>query len=1051
VAIVAAPLAKLTCPRLYHAIRRAHVFKLLDQRKSYPIIWVSGPPGAGKTTAVADYLERRRVRALWYQVDESDRDPATLFLYLAQLVAGGSRKRRQLPSLAPEFLLELLAFARRFFRDFFALCPPGTTLVLDNCQDASSDTFHLILREACAEIPLSANLILISRSTRPRELSRLAATRKVREIGWEDLRLSREETRAMARSLGADSKQSFEALHRRSGGWAAGVVLLTANRADHVDESSNELASEESIFEYFASEILDSSTPTERDFLLKTALFPELTATMATELISGTGAPAMLENLHRRQYFTNRRTERQFIYQYHDLFRDFLLARLADTLGQARLQGLRRRAARILESRGQLSDAVSLFSQSGQWRDAARLIKLYAESLIDQGRWQTVNEWFAPLPQKVVASDPWLLFWRAIGLFTVDLQRAAILLNQAYRGFATQKNAKGQLYAISPLTDLNWLSGDDIRRYGEWLRVLEHHLSGRSKFASVSVGIRAWIAYLQVAMFGKGHGHLLAKGVEWLTQCFLSREVSTDLRLNASDLVLAHCMFTADGERATRLSTVAAHLVENEATSPLSRMWVYKWLGRVALARGEPEVASQYLERAFDLARLCQVPGQMADILWSRIALHYMAGASRDANTAFGEFPAQVAGGVFINAVRHKCIALCHAAAGQFDVALHEEERALLASKKLGSTLMIADCTMMLGIHGLHGKQIQRAINNLKRARHLFSPTIYRHLDALLNLAIAQGYLLSGDQRAAEKWLRRGLDAAQNPLKASHLPWIRRWLPDLLAFALACEIKTELVRALIGRFAVRPQRSALLNWPWPIKIFTLGEFRISKDNVPLATQGRARYKLTELLKALIAAGGKQVNAETITEWLWPDAEGDAAENNLKISLHRLRKFLGRDEAVKLNGGKLSLNDELCWVDAWAFGSAGADGEPADQSRLSAIDLYRGHFMQNDSYAWLLSERERLRSKFLREAVAVGQTLEATHNHRQAASFYSKCLEVDSAAELLYRQLMLCLRANGRNAEAADIYHRCRRVLGDSLGVKPSKETQQVYESLLSDG
>jgi DNA-binding SARP family transcriptional activator len=507
-------------------------------------------------------------------------------------------------------------------------------------------------------------------------------------------------------------------------------------------------------------------------------------------------------------------------------------------------------------------------------------------------------------------------------------------------------------------------------------------------------------------------------------------------------------MFTADVERTDRLSKVAAQLVENEATSPLSRMWVYKWLGRVATARGELEIASRYLERAFDLSRLCQVPGQMADILWSRIALHCIKGAAGEASAVFGEFPTQVGDRLFLNAARHKSSALCHACAEHFDIALQEERRALAKAKKIGSTFLIADCTMMLGIYGLHGKDIQRAIYDLKRARRLFSLTINRHVDVLLDLAIAQGYLLSGDQRAAENWLRRGLTAAHNPLKASHLPWIRRWLPGLLALALACGIEAELVHALIRRFDVRSPRIESLNWPWPIKIFTLGEFRILKDNVPLATHGRASYKLTQLLKALIAAGGKQVNPEIITEWLWPDAEGDAAENNLKISLHRLRRFLGRDDAVRLHGGKLYLNDELCWLDVWAFGRAGEDGEPESIRRRSAIDLYRGHFLQNDNYAWLLPERERLRSRFLREAVAVGKALEAAHNYRQAASFYSKCLDVDSAAELLYRQLMLCLGANGRNAEAADIYHRCRRVLSDALGVKPSKETQQVYESLL---
>lgn len=52
--------------------------------------------------------------------------------------------------------------------------------------------------------------------------------------------------------------------------------------------------------------------------------------------------------------------------------------------------------------------------------------------------------------------------------------------------------------------------------------------------------------------------------------------------------------------------------------------------------------------------------------------------------------------------------------------------------------------------------------------------------------------------------------------------------------------------------------------------------------------------------------------------LCADEEGDAASNSLSITVLRLRKLLGSSDAVVQKGGKVWLNPELCWVDAWAF-------------------------------------------------------------------------------------------------------------------------------------
>ncbi|MBI2509854.1 MAG: hypothetical protein HYV99_07795, partial [Betaproteobacteria bacterium] len=58
--------AKTTQPSLAGIIPRERLFQRPDEALASSAVWVTGPPGCGKTTLAASYLESRKLASLWY-------------------------------------------------------------------------------------------------------------------------------------------------------------------------------------------------------------------------------------------------------------------------------------------------------------------------------------------------------------------------------------------------------------------------------------------------------------------------------------------------------------------------------------------------------------------------------------------------------------------------------------------------------------------------------------------------------------------------------------------------------------------------------------------------------------------------------------------------------------------------------------------------------------------------------------------------------------------------------------------------------------------------
>src|SRR4030042_3046920 len=349
-------MSKVTRPTLTGIFPRKRLFQLLDRMRKQPVIWVCGTAGSGKTTLIASYLEARKIPCLWYQIDEADADPATFFFYLGQATQRASpRKRKPLPLLTPEYLQGIPIFTQRYFENLSNRLKIPSALIFDNYQEVPPhSSLHEIILNGLSRVPEGINIILISRTEPPPAIIRLRANNLISILGWEELRLNTEESRSIIKLKTRQKlpKETIQHLHNTTDGWAAGLILMLESIKRGIEPQMLGKLTPDEIVDYFGKELFDKTDNQTQEFFLKTAFLPKMTAKMAEALTDLPHAGRILSALSRNNYFTERRFHKEPIYQYHPLYRDFLLLRARETFSRDTLLTLLRRAANLLEEDG---------------------------------------------------------------------------------------------------------------------------------------------------------------------------------------------------------------------------------------------------------------------------------------------------------------------------------------------------------------------------------------------------------------------------------------------------------------------------------------------------------------------------------------------------------------------------------------------------------------------------------------------------------------------------------------------------------------------------
>lgn len=1055
--------AKLTRPRLFAAFPRERLFRLLDGQRRRPVVWIAAPPGAGKTTLIASWLDARKLPGLWYQVDSGDADPATFFYYLRQAAQGiAGRRKTPLPLLTPEYLADLPGFARRWFRELFARLPRPITLVLDNYQEAAEDSaLHRAIEAATDEIPPDAQLIVISRCEPPAVYARLHASQRLARVTWEEIKLTLHEARGIAGDEGDLTTEVIDELHRESDGWAAGFTLMRERtRRTGLVNRIGEAQTMETVFDYFASQFFDEAPSEHRDILIRTAFLPRMTGALADAISGNTAATTLLEYLYRRHLFTNRRLSNgQVTYEYHALFRAFLRARAAQYFTQQGQAQLMIRAAGLLEQAVQADEAVALYLEAGEWKQAIDVILKLAPDFIAQGRGQTVNEWVVVMPPREIDAAPWLSYWRGAALTAVSLREARAAYERAYAGFLRGNDRLGQTMAVVGILENCLLELDNLHDADPWLPILDGLFTGEPSFPSPEAATRVYGALVSFMSWVVPRHRLFL-----LCRTRLEELLRTDLKpsskVMAASQLLEYYGMAGHVRQGSELIIAIEPLLALPDVTPLVRaLWNIRTF-RHCLNTAEFARSFRNLDEALAIATenglhflLTLIHGHRCDMafdLWDLDLAQSEIAKKRAA------LPLERRQGL---RRYYTLLAKWSAGTGDWDAALKHAETALAFGFDTGLTwTQMAYSGLLASILGERG-ELARAKDVLAAARDIYPeehfPLPHRRYGQIAAVLAAQ----AGEMESARALLRAELAALR--AMGCRAPFYNSVTTRRLChLALAEGIEVAYVRDIIHLQNIKPFTPDIPHWPWTLKVYTLGTFRLEIDGSPPPPARKAQHKPLDLFKALIAFGGKDVSIEVLAHALWPDAEADAASNALSMTLLRLRKLLKDDAAMILHERKLTLDEERVWVDVWALERRldeleaklrEAQGDDAEVPRLGQrmIELYAGHFLTNDAeQPWMLTLRERLRSRVLRAWLSLGEHLERAARWQEAQTLYQRGIELDNLAEEFYRWLMICHHQLGQQSEALTVYRRCRDLLSVVLGIKPSPRTEAVKRSVM---
>lgn len=999
-------------------LQRQRLLEALDATSR--LLFVTGPPGSGKTSLVINYVQTLYRPVAWYSMDASDADPAVFLCYLtASLATINPAIEAELNRLIEEVSDKGL-LASGFAQAINTMLPPAT-LVLDDLHSVELhgrlDPLIGAVLNALLRYCTSLQFVIASRQMLNLDsFITLLARGEARGLSGQALAFTPEEIdEIFQQTLGMVDPAERQRLSETCAGWATAVALALTTRSTAALPTGDDRTM---LYAYLANQVLEQLSPELCEFALDTAILDYIDSQRCDLLRGRSDSAEHLNELIRRNVFVAAAGTN--VFRYHPLFREFLLDQLRRQ--KSRYQTLVTAAVEIAKQERRWEWAFDLATQAGQWSVAAELIAAAGTQLRIEGRHTTLLNWLERLPIQHFHPEHYYLKARLLA-DKGQMNDALIALDFAARGTEHDRMLAQLLRARIEQT---------LGHFDVAAELVAPFLDG----AQVPSEWQPQVLRLDgVRLARQGQFELAQQRLQAALELLREDGELVDVAIINQDLGVVELGLGAVDRAEQYLRTADA--CWQQVGEVIHRSTILNNLGVILLKRGRLAEAEQQLLTALEVAQQFGRPRDEAVIRATLGDVALAAGLLAHADEHYGRgYDIAVQNG-FGWLTNYMLAARTHSARLRGDRSAIQTALDRLQTVRANTRIerawikaAQAGALWTLDRPGA-SEAIQEALSLLTEAE---SEADDRTLYALLNAQIlfSQGYV-----RDAQRMFDQVIDYAARLSSINTLACWAAATPGLI------QLTAERGELLAVRLLQQAPPAVVAQTTTPaLAIRTLGTENIIRNGEPISGGGPLTR---EVFFCLLAAGKSGLSVDTLRESIWGEM-GDPTGQALKTAIKRVRRDICD---VVLDGGNYSVRlPTHTEYDVEQF--LELVQRPTAVERLqAAVNLYKGPYLLRIEQPWVTDLRDRLAERYVEAQVELGNTLAPTDS-QAALEHFRAALSSNPSHVGAVIGAMRAETTLGRRTQALARFQTYATYMVNELGLDPDQVVDQTYRQILNE-
>ena len=1103
-------ISKITPPYLPKILYRPRLVNLIEENKDKKLILILGQAAQGKTTLAASYGKTSEMPFAWVSLDKDESDPASLFqltVHSLQQALGDIDFSHLLSPYPPQITGpgEEIPLYREWAQSIFKEVSIPVQIVMDGLDRLSTTAPGFkFLQVLVEDSPPNVHLILLSREIPPPvlEFQHLKIRQQALVLTNEDLAFTQDEIKGFfqkVRGISFDASQ-LKKIHSATDGWIGALILFAEFLGRFQESTMEKFISEDfpnhfikEIFQYFGKEIFSSLSEHVQGFLIRSSLIDLIEPAFMRDFLGMEMAEEILREHVRKNLFVHSFYDEKkgWLFQYHHLFRNFLKAKFVTSVRHEEQKSLLLKAGTLYDQRGELENSVKYFLEANAYPQAASVIERLGVGLLQKGRIDDLSKWLHALPNGTIQDSPWLFFYLAMTKRFQGGRENLIALQKAYTQFKQQGDMRGTLISLAQLIENFIQTGIHLTPLEILIEEGEAALQQSESIEYPHERAVLWNFMGLGRILGEGD---IRKGIWACRNAYSIAKQLGNASLQAYALCFSALGFVLLGEfslvdegrkkfekvieksvhpgfRAIELTVqclLANHRGDfSKAESLVEKLqeeidkhgflymapWIYEVSGYLRAFQGKfseaEKIGKQYLSTAISLKN-----GLFKGLAFRLLGLIYLHendfGKAREAiDQSMDAFSSDAPSKYHLNRTRIQMGLVC-THLKEFRRAEKELGEALEYFSSISNYISLAEVHFAIAFLQHDQGMNDDAISHLQNGFRIAGERKYEYF-----YTFGTKYLIKACILALELKVSEAIDYAAHLLSTRLSSLAEEDVkklsnhPDSRVREKAWEIRRKIHRSKAP----------------PLRIETLGAFRLFRGDSLMEENEWDRSQPKKLLKAIISYGGGRIPKEIIIDELWPEESPRGAERNFKTTLQRLRKslepFNHKDfgsSYIHLHDNIIFLDPELCHVDADRFLSLlkmaeekqkKGGGKEVFPFYAEALEIYKGDFLPEEIYAsWVDKKREGLRVKYIQLLGKMAGLYERRGTMRKAADCYKKAIQADPLIEESYQKLMTFYSSKGMYNEALRTYEDCKKALKKELKTQPDSTTTAIHKKIL---